>query len=382
MGGGSELSYKRKKVWLGNLMSVWASFKRAAPKPPDPPKITKPRKSSSYADEFDAGFPFAGKEEAGIHMAHDDGDEKPRKSRKAFGAFSSSSSSCAPIFDAMLMGSNFPAKEQDPQSLESEDHDYIRDNCIVPREQLKTFAHIIGNESVMNFAESYEPVARGAVRPVSGLLLYGPPGTGKSSGAQAIAHYLKGTFYSFSAADLPNGKAGAVRIDALFDVAMAGELPAIIFIDEVDTILSARAQSRVGHFAGRFSRFTDNLLVIGATNNPELIAEKILTGRFERKILIDTPDADARRSLLLRQLAQDDQPHALQSQDIHNIVAKTAGRSAVNLERLISTAVAYAHGQPVTYPDFEEAMETEPSDYDPRVAARHAKFDKKFGWRG
>lgn len=176
----------------------------------------------------------------------------------------------------------------------------------------------------MNFAESYEPVARGAVRPVSGLLLYGPPGTGKSSGAQAIAHYLKGTFYSFSAADLSNGKAGAVRIDALFDVAMAGELPAIIFIDEVDTILSARAQSRVGHFAGRFSRFTDNLLVIGATNNPELIAEKILTGRFERKILIDTPDADARRSLLLRQLSQDDQPHALQSHDILNIVAKTA----------------------------------------------------------
>ena len=54
----------------------------------------------------------------------------------------------------------------------------------------------------------------------------------------------------------------------------------------------------------------------------------------------------------------------------------------MNLERLISTAVAYAHGQPVTYPDFEEAMETEPSDYDARVAARHAKFDKKFGWRG
>jgi hypothetical protein len=220
-------------------------------------------------DDFDACF-FAGKEEAGFHMTHDDRDEKPRKSRKTFGAFSSSSSSCAPLFDAMLMGTSPPTKDQDPHSLESEDHDYIRDNCIVPREQLKTFAQIIGNESLMNFAENYQPVARGAVRPVSGLLLYGPPGTGKSSGAQAIAHYLKGTFYKFSAADLPNGKAGALRIDALFDVAMAGDLPAIIFIDEVDTILSARATSRVGHFAGRFERFTDNLLV-----TPSLIRSSV-----------------------------------------------------------------------------------------------------------
>eukprot|EP00966_Prymnesium_polylepis_P335049 7390406-Prymnesium_polylepis.1 len=163
---------------------------------------------------------------------------------------------------------------------------------------------------------------------------------------------------------------------------MAGALPAIIFIDEVDTILGARAHSRVGHFAGRFSRFTDNLLVIGATNNPELIAEKILTGRFERKIMIDTPNLDARRALLLRQLAQEDQPHALKPADIYNIVDKTPGRSAVNLERLVSTAVMGALGQPVTYLDFEQAMEIEPSDFDARVAARHAKYDKKFGWRG
>ena len=161
-----------------------------------------------------------------------------------------------------------------------------------------------------------------------------------------------------------------------------GALPAIIFIDEVDTILGVRAIARVGHFAGRFSRFTDNLLVIGATNNPELIAPKILTGRFERKILVDTPNAESRRALLLRQLAQEDQLHGLQPADIYHIIDKTVGRSAVNLERLVSTAVMGALGQPVTYEDFEQAMDTEPSDFDARVSARHAKYDKKFGWRG
>lgn len=93
-------------------------------------------------------------------------------------------------------------------------------------------------------------------------------------------------------------------IDALFDVAMAGSLPAVIFIDECDGILRASAPQRVGHFAGRFERFKDNLLVIGATNEPDKIAPKILTGRFERKIFMDNPDSAARKALILRQLAE------------------------------------------------------------------------------
>ena len=91
---------------------------------------------------------------------------------------------------------------------------------------------------------TYTPVATGAGRTVSGLLLFGPSGTGKSLVAQAICSHTGGTFYRFSAADLPTGKAGAQMIDALFDVAMAGPLPAVIFIDECDGILRAPAPQR------------------------------------------------------------------------------------------------------------------------------------------
>jgi len=171
-----------------------------------------------------------------------------------------------------------------------------------------------------------------------------------------------------------------MRIDALFDVALAGDLPAVIFIDECDTVLGVRAASRVGHFAGRFERFTDNLLVIGATNEPDRIAPKILTGRFERKIFVDNPSPKARLAMIQRQLAEEPSDHALTSADLDFIVEKTAGRSAVNMERLISSASIHAAGAPVCRDDFLTALEEEPSDFDKITSARNAKFDKKYGW--
>jgi len=272
-----------------------------------------------------------------------------------------------------------PAK-QEPANLETEDHDYIRDHCAVPSEYLKTFGQVVGARAARVFAEQYRPVSSGAQRALSGLLLFGPSGTGKSLISQAITSHIGGTFYKLSAADLPNGKAGAMRIDALFDVAMSGSLPAVIFIDECDTLLSARASSRVGHFAGRFERFTDNLLVIGATNEPDRIAPKILTGRFERKIFIDNPSANARRAMIQRQLAEEIAEHELSPADLEYVVEKTAGRSAVNMERLISSASVHAACAPVTRDDFLTALEEEPSDFDRITAAKNAKFDNAHGW--
>ena len=265
----------------------------------------------------------------------------------------------------------------------TDDHEYITEHCLVPTESLRTFADVVGAHKAITFAEQYEPVAVGAQRALSGLLLFGSSGTGKTMVAEAICESIGGTFYKFTAAHMPSGKAGAMRIDALFDVAQAGSLPAVIFLDECDTLLSKRSNStsRVGHFAIRFERFTDNLLVIGATNDPEGIAPKILTGRFERKIFIDNPNASARKKMIQRQLAEEDVEHKMSSEELNNIVAGTEGRSAVNLERLISSAAKHAAGTPVTEENFRDAMEEEPTDFDKKTALKCAKYDRVHGWK-
>ena len=270
----------------------------------------------------------------------------------------------------------------DPALLISEHHDYIRVHCVVPTSSLITFDHLIGVKQVVRFAEQYQPSVQGAVRAVSGLLLFGSSGTGKTACAQAITHHIGGTFYKFTAAHLPTGQRQAERIDALFDVAMSGCKPAVIFIDEIDTLLSKKATTRVGHFADRFDRFMEGVLVIGATNSPDKIAPKIVGGRLERKILVNPPNDDARERLIHRQLAQEEHEHLLSRVDMMEVVVATAGRSAVNMERLISTAVVHGGGLRVSRHHFQRALEEERSDYNQMVAGQNMQYDLKHGWRG
>jgi len=131
-----------------------------------------------------------------------------------------------------LMKSGLGMQKKKParvcKDLTSEEHDYVRDHCLVPSESLKTFADVHGARYARRFAEQYQPESEGGTRAISGLLLFGPSGTGKSLLAQAITSHIGGTMYTLSGADLPNGKAGAQIIDALFEVALAGEKPAVI----------------------------------------------------------------------------------------------------------------------------------------------------------
>ena len=82
---------------------------------------------------------------------------------------------------------------------------------------------------------------QGARAPPKGLLLFGPPGTGKTLIGRAIASNIKATFFSISASSLTSkwiGE-GEKMVRALFAVAAALQ-PAVIFIDEIDSLLSAR----------------------------------------------------------------------------------------------------------------------------------------------
>ena len=272
-----------------------------------------------------------------------------------------------------------PCEAEEPD-LDSDDHEHVREFCYKPMHTLKTFKDVHGAWKAKQFAEQYEPVSRNGMKCISGLLLFGPSGTGKTHLAEAIASHVAKSYYTITVADLPSGTAGGRRIDALFQVALAGELPAVIFLDECDSLLSEKAAARVGHFAKAFGRYMDNILVIGATNDPQRIAKKILDGRFERKILVDNPDSDARKSLIMTQLHENTCGKDLTPTEMSMIVEKTKGRSAVNIQRLVSTAISEASMEPVMLAHFESAMLSERSDFNKATARANRKYDEQYGW--
>jgi hypothetical protein len=370
-------------------MSAFASYKPKAKQgePASQPATEPPPKKVNKHPELPAGIKKEGKRGRGKEKVEETPVMEEEEDLWSMPSAAIEDLFCGSSFGGLSMSSGQKKHEEheehEEKLLDSEAHNYIRENCVVSKSKFKTFESVVGIPNVVAFAHDFEAAAGkgGAIRPVSGLLLFGPSGTGKSVSAQAIAHYLNGTFYSFSGADMPTATdKQAQRITALFDVALAGARPAIIFIDEVDTLLSFRATARVGHFAKEWGRFTDGLLVIGATNDPTKIAPKII-GRLERKILVDNPNPAARRALIFRQLAQEEQEQILTGDDVAYIVEATKGRSAVNMERLVSTAVLRAGGIPVSRVDFELALDEEPSDYDAMVAKANAKYNALRGWK-
>lgn len=196
----------------------------------------------------------------------------------------------------------------------------------------------------------------GLREPVLGMLLFGPPGTGKTMLARAVATESKSTFFSISASSLTSKFMGESEklVRALFQLAKA-LAPAIIFVDEIDSILTQRADSGEHEASRRIKneflvQWSDlqaaaagknqdteakRVLVLGATNLPWAIDEAARR-RFVRRQYIPLPEPFTRRVHLEKLLSH--QRHALTEQDLNQLVALTDGYSGSDLTALAKDA--------------------------------------------
>ncbi|WP_170964409.1 ATP-binding protein [Natronomonas salsuginis] len=184
------------------------------------------------------------------------------------------------------------------------------------------------------------------------IVFHGPPGTGKTYTAEALATELGLPFAKLSGADVTSKwiNESASKVNNLFTEARrvaAKEGGAVVFIDELDSVLKDRAGSESSHeednkvvneFLSHLQDTKDhNIVFIGATNRMEALDEAgTRSGRIDKKIHVGKPDAKARKAILRAQLT--DRKHNLSETDIEDLAGATEGAVASDLEQIVNRA--------------------------------------------
>ncbi len=222
-----------------------------------------------------------------------------------------------------------------------------------------TFADVAGIDHVIDeLAEVREFLAdrgrfeRLGARVPMGFLLAGPPGTGKTLLAHALAGESNAAFISVAATEFNETYVGegAARVRDLFAQAR-GVAPAIVFIDEIDSIGGQRGgqgdhserQQTMNQLLVELDEFGRNkimVIVIAATNRPDMLdAALTRPGRFDRKLTLDLPDLEARRQIL--------ELHARKTSigddvDLDALARLTFGLAGADLANLVNEAALLA----------------------------------------
>lgn len=190
-------------------------------------------------------------------------------------------------------------------------------------------------------------IFKGLRGPPKGLLLFGPPGTGKTLIGKCIASQSKATFFSISASTLTSKWVGEGEkmVRALFAVGRCHQ-PAVIFIDEIDSLLSQRSDGEhdssrriktefLVQLDGATTSSDDRLLVIGATNRPQEIDEAARR-RLVKRLYIPLPEGEARRQIITNLLK--DQRYSLSEEDFGKLVERSEGYSGSDMSNLCREA--------------------------------------------
>ncbi|XP_073127339.1 ATPase family AAA domain-containing protein FIGL1 [Henckelia pumila] len=249
-------------------------------------------------------------------------------------------------------------------------------------------------------------IFKGCRSPGRGLLLFGPPGTGKTMIGKAIAGEARATFFYISASSLTSKWIGEGEklVRALFGVASCRQ-PAVIFVDEIDSLLSQR-KSDGEHESSRrlktqfliemegFDSGSEQILLIGATNRPQELDEAARR-RLTKRLYIPLPTTEA-RAWIIKNLLEKDKLFNLLKEEIDTICKLTEGYSGSDMKNLVKDASmgplreALREGieitnlkkedmRPVNLLDFEKALQEVRPSVSLNELGTYEKWNMQFG---
>jgi SpoVK/Ycf46/Vps4 family AAA+-type ATPase len=244
-------------------------------------------------------------------------------------------------------------------------------------------------------------IFKGLRAPPKGLMLFGPPGTGKTMIGKAIASEISATFFSISASSITSKWVGEGEklVRVLFALAVKNQ-PSVIFIDEIDSLLSSRSDNEqeasrriktefLVHLDGVATNPDDRILLIGATNRPDEL-DSAMQRRLAKRMYIPLPNAEGRLQILKNLLKG--VKNVVNDRELEIIVNRSKGYSGSDMKNLCTEACMFPLRNvfdissvrcedipPVGFSDFELALDVIKPSVSGQDVLKLLEWNQKFG---